>query len=97
MSEEVPLSGGRVTPGVTRVADTVRRPSNPNSPLVRELLRQLERAVLTRRPVPSVVIRAGLGEHMFVPSWVHCKPVVNSSGPCYLLRQVKGETSETGA
>ena len=26
-------------------ADTVRRPSNPNSPLVRELLRQLERAV----------------------------------------------------
>ena len=50
MSKEVPLSGGRVTPGVTRVADTVRRPSNPNSPLVRELLRQLERAGLTRRP-----------------------------------------------
>src|SRR5438876_7797837 len=50
MSEEVPLSGGRVTPGVTRVADTVRRPSNPNSPLVRELLRQLEQAGFDAAP-----------------------------------------------
>jgi Ser/Thr protein kinase RdoA (MazF antagonist) len=42
MTVEVPLSGGRVTPGVVRVGDTVRRPTNPNSGFVHELLRHLE-------------------------------------------------------
>ena len=35
---EAPLSGGRVTRGVVRVANTVRRPRKPNSELVRALL-----------------------------------------------------------
>jgi aminoglycoside phosphotransferase (APT) family kinase protein len=39
---EVPLSGGRVTGGVVRVGDTVRRPVRPNSRLVRALLTQLD-------------------------------------------------------
>ncbi len=42
VSEEVPLRGGRVTAGVVRVGDTVRRPINDNSPLVRELFTILE-------------------------------------------------------
>jgi hypothetical protein len=38
MASEVPLSGGRVTEGVTRAGDTVRRPLKPNSLFVRALL-----------------------------------------------------------
>jgi len=39
--EEIPLTGGRVTAGVVRVGDTVRRPSRPNSALVGALLAHL--------------------------------------------------------
>jgi hypothetical protein len=42
MTVEIPLEGGRVTPGVVRVGDTVRRPQNPNSPFVHDLLLHLE-------------------------------------------------------
>jgi hypothetical protein len=40
--EEQPLSGGRVTPGVVRVGDTVRRPTGPHSAFVHQLLKHLE-------------------------------------------------------
>lgn len=40
--QEIPLKGGRVTAGVVRIGDTVRRPLNPHSPFVHELLRHLE-------------------------------------------------------
>lgn len=40
--EELPLAGGRQTPGVVRVGDTVRRPTRPHSPFVHDLLRHLE-------------------------------------------------------
>jgi Phosphotransferase enzyme family len=39
---EMRLAGGRGTPGVVRVGDTVRRPQKPNSAFTRELLRHLE-------------------------------------------------------
>lgn len=39
---EIPLKGGRVTAGVVRIGDTVRRPLGPHSPFVHELLRHLE-------------------------------------------------------
>jgi len=42
MEEEDPLSGGRVTPGVVRVGDTVRRPLGSNSVFRHQLLRHLE-------------------------------------------------------
>jgi aminoglycoside phosphotransferase (APT) family kinase protein len=42
MTEPIPLTGGRITPGVVRIGDTVRRPTNPNSDFVHELLRYLE-------------------------------------------------------
>lgn len=38
---ELPLRGGRVTPGVFRVGNTVRRPPSGNAALVRQLLRYL--------------------------------------------------------
>ena len=38
---EVPLHGGRTTPGVVRAGDTVRRPPTPNSEFIRCLLRHL--------------------------------------------------------
>jgi len=39
---EVPLLGGRITPGVVRVGDTVRRPVGPHSAFVHAVLRHLE-------------------------------------------------------
>jgi Ser/Thr protein kinase RdoA (MazF antagonist) len=39
---EVPLTGGRVTSGVVRVGDTVRRPGGPNAAFARALLLHLE-------------------------------------------------------
>jgi Ser/Thr protein kinase RdoA (MazF antagonist) len=39
---EIPLSGGRVTQGVVRVGDTVRRPLRANSEFVRTMLAHLQ-------------------------------------------------------
>jgi phosphotransferase family enzyme len=39
---EVPLKGGRITSGVVRIGDTVRRPQGPHSAFVHRLLRHLE-------------------------------------------------------
>ncbi len=47
---EIPLHGGRVTTGVVRVGDTVRRPEKANAWLVRALLRDLERAGFEAAP-----------------------------------------------
>ena len=38
---EIALGGGRVTPRVVRVGDTVRRPAKANAPFVRILLSEL--------------------------------------------------------
>jgi hypothetical protein len=40
--EEIPLSGGRITEGVVRVGETVRRPVGAHSPFVHRLLRHFE-------------------------------------------------------
>jgi aminoglycoside phosphotransferase (APT) family kinase protein len=40
--DETRLRGGRITEGVVRVGDTVRRPTKTNSPFVRDLLSYLE-------------------------------------------------------
>jgi Phosphotransferase enzyme family len=42
-SREIPLTGGRSTPGVVRVGDTVRRPPKPDAAHVHRLLAHLER------------------------------------------------------
>lgn len=41
MESEIPLDGGRVTKGVLRVGETVRRPPTFNSPFVHKLLEHL--------------------------------------------------------
>ena len=40
--EEIPLLGGRLTPGIVRVGDTVRRPPKSNADFVHDLLPWLE-------------------------------------------------------
>ena len=49
-SVEVPLLGGRITPGVVRVGDTVRRPQGPHSAFVHALLTHLERVRFDAAP-----------------------------------------------
>src|ERR1700730_10837009 len=39
---EIPLSGGRLTPGIVRVGNTVRRPPKGNAAFVHDLLLFLE-------------------------------------------------------
>jgi aminoglycoside phosphotransferase (APT) family kinase protein len=50
MTVEIPLAGGRITPGVVRVGDTVRRPTNANSRFVHDLLLHLERVGFDAAP-----------------------------------------------
>jgi Ser/Thr protein kinase RdoA (MazF antagonist) len=50
--EETPLAGGRVTQGVVRVGDTVRRPATGNSSFVRGLLAHLAANDFTEAPGP---------------------------------------------
>lgn len=51
MSEmELPLAGGRITPGVVRAGNTVRRPLKPNAGFVHALLQHLERAGFQAAP-----------------------------------------------
>jgi len=47
---EEPLLGGRITPGVVRVGETVRRPTGPHSPFVHALFRHLERVGFAGAP-----------------------------------------------
>ena len=41
-AREEALTGGRITEGIVRVGDTVRRPTGPHTPFVHSLLRHLE-------------------------------------------------------
>ena len=50
-SREIPLSGGRITNGVVRVGNTVRRPKTPASSTVRSLLLHLERKGFSAVPL----------------------------------------------
>ena len=44
------MKGGRTTAGIVRIGDTVRRPTNPNSPFVHKLLVHLEHAGFDAAP-----------------------------------------------
>jgi hypothetical protein len=50
VSEEIPLGGGATTHGVVRVGDTVRRPSNNATQLMRDVLAHLERVGFDAAP-----------------------------------------------
>ena len=47
---ETPLAGGRVTQGVVRIGDTVRRPVSGDHALQHDLLKHLEQSGFTGAP-----------------------------------------------
>jgi hypothetical protein len=67
---ERPLAGGRITPGVVRAGDTVRRPRQPNSEFARRLLIHLEAVGFTGAPHYVGADDAGRETLTFVPGVV---------------------------
>ncbi|MCX4681063.1 phosphotransferase [Streptomyces sp. NBC_01433] len=67
---EVPLSGGRITPGVVRVDDTVRRPVTARSSFVAELLNHLQQCGFTGAPRYLGLDGAGRDTFTYVPGRV---------------------------
>ena len=67
---EVPLSGGRLTAGVVRVGDTVRRPTGPHSPFVHRLLRHLDAVGFEAAPRLLGVDEQGREVLSFIDGWV---------------------------
>ena len=67
---EVPLSGGRITPGVVRVGDTVRRPTIQASPFVARLLGHLEQLGFTGAPRHLGLDEAGRDTFSYLPGHV---------------------------
>ena len=70
MEHEVPLTGGRVTPGVVQVGDTVRRPVKAQAGFVHELLRHLERRGFSGAPRFLGIDGAGREMLSFIPGSV---------------------------
>lgn len=70
MENEVPLPAGRITVGVVRVGDTVRRPATASSPFVAELLRHLQRQGFTGAPSHLGSDAAGRDVLSYLPGWV---------------------------
>lgn len=64
---EVPLRGGRVTPGVVRVGDTVRRPATDASPFVADLLHLYERRGFAGAPRHLGVDDSGRDVFSYLP------------------------------
>jgi Ser/Thr protein kinase RdoA (MazF antagonist) len=67
---EAPLSGGRVTSGVVRVGNTVRRPRQPNAELVRALLELLEAVGVELAPHYVGVDEQGREMFSYLEGWV---------------------------
>jgi Ser/Thr protein kinase RdoA (MazF antagonist) len=67
---EIPLDGGRLTAGVVRVGDTVRRPRSAASGFVAELLTHLEQVGFTGAPRYLGVDDAGRDILTFLPGTV---------------------------
>ncbi|MFI8438902.1 aminoglycoside phosphotransferase family protein [Streptomyces sp. NPDC079020] len=67
---ETPLPGGRITPGVVRVRDTVRRPVTARSSFVAELLNHLQQRGFTGAPRYLGLDTAGRDTFTYVPGRV---------------------------
>ena len=67
---EVPLPGGRITPGVVRVGDTVRRPTTTASPFVARLLGHLEQQGFAGAPRHLGLDEAGRDTFTYLPGHV---------------------------
>ncbi|WP_055532272.1 phosphotransferase family protein [Streptomyces graminilatus] len=70
MQSETPLSGGRLTRGVVRVGDTVRRPTSTSSRFVAVLLGHLEQQGFTGAPRHLGVDEADRDILTYLPGWV---------------------------
>ncbi|AUY53644.1 aminoglycoside phosphotransferase family protein [Streptomyces sp. CB01881] len=70
MENEVPLSGGRLTPGVVRVGHTVRRPASASSSFVAALLGDLQRAGFAGAPRHLGFDTADREILSYLPGWV---------------------------
>ncbi|MFI6624559.1 aminoglycoside phosphotransferase family protein [Streptomyces sp. NPDC050528] len=67
---EVPLPGGRITPGVVRVGDTVRRPTTQASPFVARLLGHLAQRGFTGAPRHLGLDETGRDTFSYLPGHV---------------------------
>ena len=72
-TREIPLSGGRITDGVGRVGNTVRRPKTPASSTVKSLLVHLERKGFSAVPRYLGVDEQGRDILTYVPGSVPTK------------------------
>jgi hypothetical protein len=75
---EEPLAGGRMTAGVVRVGDTVRRPTGPWTPAVHDLLRHLEAVGFDGAPRVLGVDERGREVLRWIPGAVAHRPFVPS-------------------
>lgn len=72
-ADEVPLLGGRLTSGVVRVGETVRRPSSSSSPFVARLLAHLEASGFDGAPKHLGLDEAGRDTFTYIHGWVPAK------------------------
>ncbi|MEU4196316.1 phosphotransferase [Kribbella sp. NPDC026611] len=70
MAEEQPLAGGRLTPGVVRVGDTVRRPASVKSAFTADLLRLLDDRGFTAAPRYLGQDESGRDMLTYLDGWV---------------------------
>ncbi|MGP3915125.1 aminoglycoside phosphotransferase family protein [Nonomuraea sp. 10N515B] len=97
---EVPLTGGRITSGVVRVADTVRRPATDSSAFVAQLLTHLQQCRFPGAPRYLGRDAANRDILSYLPGWVPAKfrrwsdTQVASAG--VLLRSLHDATRSSG-
>jgi Ser/Thr protein kinase RdoA (MazF antagonist) len=70
MEQEIPLIGGRTTPGVARIGDTVRRPITEHATFVHNLLKHLEGRGFAGAPRFLGIDSAGREILSFIPGSV---------------------------
>lgn len=97
---EVPLTGGRITRGVVRVGDTVRRPTTTSSAFVAELLIRLRQLQFTGAPRYLGLDEAGRDTFSYLPGWVPAKfqrwADVQVAAAGTLLRSLHDATRDSG-
>ncbi|SEM26147.1 aminoglycoside phosphotransferase family protein [Nonomuraea pusilla] len=97
---ELPLTGGRITSGVVRVADTVRRPATDSSAFVAQLLAHLQQHQFPGAPRYLGRDEADRDVLSYLPGWVPAKfrhwsdTQIASAG--VLLRSFHDATRDSG-
>lgn len=93
------MAGGRTTPGVVRVGDTVRRPAGPHSAFVHAFLAALEQAGFAGAPRTLGVDAEGRDVLAFIPGDVPAElgafPDAATSAAARLLRVLHDVTVRT--